>query len=297
MNDLNAKSIDIKRRLNDVMEDIIALDQAVEIYKKIEDAPIRVHINHDAAMVGDTLNTIPWILALAKRYGKNILVEGKFSNAVKPLVVGLPITFDSLTDPGPVIDFVADVKKSWDFCGPRGIHMLQGYFVLSGMEPPSLPVSLPLTVKDCGLSPGIVISPFCGSETQDPEKHVRVWYKERWNMLISFLISTGRTEHVYIVGGPNDDPTPFLQKGVTPVIGRPLTEIADLIQKSKLFISIDTGTSHLAHFCGVDRHLLLYPEVNFPTIHNNPRSQMLRSWPSEITIDLVIHEVAAILSK
>jgi hypothetical protein len=290
-------ALSLQARLDALSKDINAFEQAIEAHNGFSAAPLRVVVKHDAALVGDTLNTIPWMLALATRYNRRVYADGKFSNAVKPLVRGMPICFDAIEGVGPILEYVADVKESWNFTGPRGFHMLQGYFALAGMRPPTLPVTLPLATEPSNLQPGVVVSPFCGSEPQTPERHVRVWYQDRWNVLIEFLLSTGRTSHVYLLGGPHDDPTPFIREGVVPVIDYPLPQVLNLMQHSHLCVTIDTGTSHLAHYGGVDKHLLLYPEVNFPTIHTNPRARMLRAWPADISAEMVISEAAIMLAQ
>ncbi len=287
----------LQGRLDALAADVSSFEQAVDVHRQIATAPLKVIVRHSAPLIGDSLNTVPWMLALAERYGRTVHAGGQFHAAVKPLLAGMPISFDPVEGPGPAIEYVADVRASWDLAGPRGFHMLQGYFALAGMSPPPVPLSLPLVAEPCDLPPGVVISPFCGSETQSPERHVRVWYIERWNALIQFLLSSGRTSRIYLLAGPNDDPAPFLRDGVVPIVNYPLTKVLDLMQRADLCISIDTGTSHIAHFGGVDRHLLLYPEVNFPTIHANPRARMLRAWPQDIPVDLVISETVNLLAR
>jgi hypothetical protein len=287
----------LRGRLDALSGNINDFEERVEAHRGIDTAQLKVVVKHEAQNVGDTLNTIPWMLALAVRYNREVHAGGEFNNAVKALLVEMPIKFGPIEGPGPNIEFVADVKASWEFSGPRNLHMLQGYFALSGMPLPTLPVSLPFMSAPCNLPAGVVISPFCGGEPQEPEGHVRVWYIQRWNALIEFLLSTGRTPCVYVIGGDRDDPTPFLRDGVVPVIGYPLSQVLDLMQRADLCITIDTGTSHLAHFGGVNRHLLLYPEVNFSTIHTNPRARMLRAWPADISADVVINEAARMIAE
>ena len=259
------------------------------------DAPLRVVVKHRVEKIGDTLSTIPWMLALSEHYGRDVYAGGQFSEAVKPLVAEMPIRFDPIVGPGPVIEYTADVRASYDFSGPNGLHMSQGYFALAGMIPPGLPMSLPLVSEPSGMPPGIVISPFCGGKPEDPEHHVRSWYTDRWQALIEFLLSTGQAPRVYVIGGERDDPAPLLREGVVPLIGYPLVKVLGLMRCAPLCVTIDTGTSHLAHYGGVNRHLLLYPEVNFPTTVTNPRARMLRAWPKDISANLVISEAAAIL--
>jgi hypothetical protein len=228
-------SLALQRRLDALADDISAFERAVEVHRQVDIARLRVVVKHEAPTVGDTLNTVPWMLALAHRYGRDVHADGQFNAAVQPLLATMPIRFDPIEGPGPVIEFVADVRACWDFSGPRGFHMLQGYFALTGMSPPALPVTLPFVQESCDLPTGIVISPFCGGEPQDPERHVKVWYADRWNALIEFLLSTGRTPRVYVIGGGRDDPTPFLRDGVRTVIGYPLTQVLDLMRRAEPF--------------------------------------------------------------
>lgn len=256
-----------------------------------------VSVEHEAAMIGDTLNTLPFILALADRHQCPVHVVGKFNPAVQPLVSHLPVIFASPPAGMSTIAYTANVQRSWDYVGDRHLHMAQGHFALADMPMPELPICLPLRSEWCGLQPGIVISPFCGSEGQGTERHVRVWFADRWMAVIDALLARDDSARVYIGGGPNDDPTPFLRDRVTPVIGYPLPQVLDLIQRAPLFLSIDTGTAHLAHYGGVSRHVLLYSACIMKTTHENPRATVIQAWPSDITPEMVIDAATEILER
>jgi Flp pilus assembly protein TadD/capsular polysaccharide biosynthesis protein len=258
-----------------------------DLQRGVAEAPVVVSVQHEAAKIGDSLNIVPFILALALQYGRSICVRGQFSRALRPLVAHLPISFEEIDTSGPRIEYTADVKKSWEYAGPRGMHMLQGYFALAGMAYPDLPISLPLDSEPTPFAPGVVISPFC-AQREDNDRHVRVWFVDRWNAVIDFLLSREPTPRIYVVGGPEDDVGPFLRDGVIPVIGYSFTQVLDLMQRAQLCITIDTGTSHLAHFGRVSRHVLLYPAVNYFNIHVNPRARVIHAWPKEITAEQVI---------
>ena len=257
---------------------------------------IHVAVHHEAARVGDTVTTLPWMLALAERHAADVLVSGKFSDAVRSLTDGMPLVFDA---GGRTVtrSYVADVRASWEYAGPRGLHMSQGYFDLADMQRPALPISLPFRASEIDLPPGVVISPFSASERADSREHVRIWFPERWRAVIEHLLAAGVAARVYVVGGASDDPSPYLTSGVTPLMGQPLDRILALLRATPLFISIDTGLSHVAHFGGIDRHLLLYPEVNFPTLMTNPRATMLRAWPKDIAVESVIDAAMAIIAR
>jgi hypothetical protein len=61
-------------------------------------------------------------------------------------------------------------------------------------------------------------------------------------------------------------------------------------------ITIDTGISHLCHFGGVARHVLIYPACLADGFVKNPRGKTIRGVPKDIKVDQVwrlIQEIAA----
>jgi Glycosyltransferase 61/Glycosyltransferase family 9 (heptosyltransferase) len=251
--------------------------------------PVGVYIDHEAPALGDSLTAIPWMLEVARLNGTEVHVTGRFNKSLRPLVRLLPLRFSPVCGPGPVLQYRANVRAAWDAAGPRGLHMAQGHFLVAGMRAPELPITLPLVSEPSTLRPGFVFAPFSASEQIQEGRHAKMWPAERWRGLARHLRARFLRETVYLLGGPNDDPEPYLEEGTVPMLGKPLPQVLHLIRSARLFVSIDNGLSHLAHFAGVGHHLLLYPEITYPALVTNPRARVIRAWPSEITID----EVAA----
>jgi ADP-heptose:LPS heptosyltransferase len=145
-----------------------------------------------------------------------------------------------------------------------------------------------LNPEHCNLPPGLVIAPFAASGASAAANHITAWPVDRWNIVVDFLLSSGYAETAYVIGSPNDDPTPFLRLGVTQVIGYPLGQVLDLMRRAPLCVTLDTGISHLAHLGAIDNHVLICPEVDQPPPATNPRGKILRGRPSDITADQVI---------
>jgi len=261
----------------------------------LDTAPVVVSVEHGGSMIGDTLNTLPFILHLADQYRRPVHVIGKFHAAIRDLLTDLPVCFDLPSTDGPKISYTLSVQRSWDYVGPRGLHMSQGYFILNDTPRPELPITLPFRTERCELPTGFVVSPFCGSEPANTETHTRVWFVDRWHQVIDRLLAQRPDLPVYVIGGPGDDPVPYLRTGVVPVLGRPLPQVLDLLQRAPVTITIDTGTAHLAHFGGVSNHVLLYSVAVMKTTHQNPRATIIQAWPKDITANMVMDAVQTYL--
>ena len=177
------------------------------IFHALKNTPTTITIEHEAAMIGDTLNTLPFIMSLIEALGHPVHLAGKFHPAVRALVSDLPLTFGEPPASVTTLAFNLNVKANFQRIGPLKLHASQGYFAEAGLAFPELPIRLPLCVEQCGLTPGFVISPFCGSEPQVSERHIRVWFADRWRRVMEFLLTHKPDCNIYVVGGPKDDPT------------------------------------------------------------------------------------------
>lgn len=243
-------------------------------------------------MIGDSLCILPLALELANTFRKRVKMTGNFSGVIKPLVHGLPISFDDAIAPGR-IQINAVLSDANEFARSNDIHITQAFFVLAKMAPPPLPITVPLHTESCGLPPGIVVCPFT---TADPD-HVKRWYAERWMAVIDGLASAGKARVVYLVGGDGEAFHLYDHPLVQPINGRPLPVVLDLMRNSPLVMTVDTALSHLAHFGKVSRHLLLYPKVNPPSLGTNPRGKFIHGWPIEILPETVISEALKMIEQ
>ena len=99
--------------------------------------------------------------------------------------------------------------------------------------------------------------------------------------VVQELRGMGLVDRAYVLGARSvyacgrtveDDASAYKAAGIEPVFNRPLAQVLDLIRQAPLLLSIDTGIAHLAHYGGVDRHVLLYPGVFSNLWVPNPRA-------------------------
>ena len=242
------------------------------------EAVVHVGISHSETKVGDTLCVLPLIVELAKRCAIKVHVSGAFAEPVKALACRLPICFD-VAEGKPEIDIRVEIQTAYEQGRALDLHMAASICRLAGMRLPLLPMTLDLAASPLGLTPGIVLSPFSGSKNP----WYKVWPLERWLELTRHLLVT-RDEPVYVVGAFGEGAKPFADAGAVPLIGLPLPSVLQLMRQATLFVSIDNGLSHLAHFGGVPRHLLMYPALLPPRLVVNPRAKVLRGRPEDISV-------------
>lgn len=243
-------------------------------------------------LIGDTLAMVPFLL----HFQQPVHVTGLFNRHVIPLLGDAPITFDP-EGSGAGADFVIGAQRAWDHCQAKGWrHMAQVYFEQHGLPVPSLPITLPLVSSSCDLPPGIVISPFSVSDLGCN----KLWLHERWVYVVQTLRRLGMADRAYVVGSwsSGDSTSPYAVAGIRPVLDRPLTEVLDLLRKAPLVLGIDNGIAHLAHFGGVKRHVMVYPDCLSPHWAESPRAQHVRgSTPANISVDQVLEAARRILSS
>lgn len=258
-----------------------------------DETSVRVNIEHQGPpRIGDTLTVLPWILRLSELLHTRIYIRGLFSDLVKPLLMGNRLRFDRPPAPGPVLEFTADIERAFHTAGRIGLHMAQAYFLLSDIPMPPTPMTLPLYSEYSGVAPGFVIHPFTASDGG----HTKEWWPERWVQVMSYLRDLGPESPIYIVGGNDDDVSPYMTlRNTHAFVGRPLPQVLDLLRSATVFVSLDSGLSHLAHFGGVHRHILICGDVVPPTVAVNCRGRMIRGVPASITSDDVISMIKDIL--
>ena len=250
---------------------------------------VLVDIVHPETKIGDTLCVLPLIVQLAESCATEVHVRGAFAEPVKALVGRLPICFDP-PEEEPVIDIRVEIQKAYEQGRARDQHMAVSICRLAGMRLPLLPVTLDLAVCSLGLPPGIVLSPFSGSKNP----WYKVWPIERWLELTRHLTAS-RDEPVYVLGARDEDAGRFAGASARPLIGLPLPTLLQLMREAVLFVSIDNGLSHLAHFGSVPRHLLIYPALLPQHLVVNPRAQVLRGRPQDISEAHVISLAEAMI--
>lgn len=243
-------------------------------------------------LIGDSLSLLPFLLELSYQNDIEICVTGVFSEAVKPLIAHLPITFSP--EPCAKSDYATNVQDAFNLChGPRrDLHMAQSYFAMNDMPVPELPIRLDLIESYQCPAPGtVIVAPFSRSDIG----HNKLWYENRWAEVITALIRDGET--VSVIGGDEDDCSPYEAAGATAIKGYSLPNVLSLLWQTDLLLSIDNGISHLAHYGAVDRHVLLYPTCLSPNWARNPGATHVTGHPRDISPRQVIDAATAILGR
>ncbi|HET9019992.1 MAG TPA: hypothetical protein VFN46_10410 [Acetobacteraceae bacterium] len=242
-----------------------------------------ITVGHRERKIGDSLCAVPAILRLAQLSGRAVTLRGAFCPAVMPLLRDHPIRLDRGPTGGSPDGYRLDIQAVYDRAGRMNEHMATGFCRSLGLPAPALPVDPGLAADDIGLPPGVVISPFSGSANG----WYKVWPVSRWLDLTQRIAARYPAAPIYVVGAATDDVTPFLTGGLMPLIDFTLPEVLALIRAARVFVSIDNGLSHLAHFGRVSRHVLLYPALLAPALVANPRAHTIRATPQAITVDSV----------
>ena len=255
----------------------------------VADFTARLHIDHRETKIGDTLCVLPLIMQMAEICATDVHVSGAFAAAVRPLVAALPIRFDALQADAAITARV-DIAVAYNEGRALNQHMAASICRLAGWPLPALPISLALTAAPHDRPAGIVLSPFSGSANP----WYKAWPQSRWLRIVQYLRAT-QDDPIYVLAASGEDAAPFAHAGAIPLSGLTLPAVLSVMQRSSLFISIDNGLSHLAHFGAVPRHLLIYPELLPPNLVVNPRASVLRGRPEAIAVAQVIDRIQDLL--
>jgi ADP-heptose:LPS heptosyltransferase len=255
-----------------------------------------IYVKSNHPLIGDSLSFVPFLLALAEKHGE-VCVTGIFSEAVKPLIDRMPITFRIQDQHTPGLK--TDVTAALGYCHSqrRDLHMAQSYFALNHMPIPEVPMRLDMVVDDTAFLrsqplPYAVISPFSRSDAG----HNKLWYEDRWAQVITRLRQSYGRE-VFVLGDDKDNFYAYINAGAVPIRNRALPEVLSVIRHADVLITIDNGISHLAHFGGVDRHVLLYPMCLSKAWVDNPLAKKIYGRPSDITPAQVLGAAEAVTGR
>jgi ADP-heptose:LPS heptosyltransferase len=185
------------------------------------------------------------------------------------------------------------IRKAFDHANINKCHISQSHFITSGTHSPDLPIELPLYAAPCRLAIGAVICPFTASD----EGHSKLWWPERWVAVIDHLVKHRFIGTVYVIGGDADDFEPYRHPNAVPVRNMPLPRVLDLLRQAPVFASADSGPSHLAHFGGVSRHVLMLPGHVAAEVNQNPRGRIIHARASNVTAERMIGEIDRVLAR
>jgi hypothetical protein len=240
-----------------------------------------------SGLIGDSLSMVPFLAGVVEKHGEPVMVNERFAPVVKELLSEMPIHFsDQVENPAYKIDVFQAFSHTHS---GHNLHMAQAYFEMTRMgAAPQLPITLPFVSTPSPVpAGGIVISPLSVSD----HSHNKCWFEDRWAAVIQAMRVS---PPVYVLGGHGDNVDPYIEAGAIPIVGHPLTSVLSMLRECRLFISVDNGISHLAHFGGVRHHVLLYPICLNPHWVPNPGAKIIRNLPMNIEVTTVmaaIHEV------
>ena len=255
-------------------------------------------ILNTAWRLGDALCSIPAITAVSMQ-AENVHLLSRNGDVAALMHASDRIKhIDSIKDfrsiegklPGKAVKCV----NPWDamaYGHRQGIHMIQSYFHLLGLE---VPIYVPRPELDLASSSqpqqfDVLISPYSGSDNVNN----KCWPYEKWQVLIDELIADRLS--VGVLGTSRD---PKLFQNVSYVFDQSIPIVAATLSASRYgLISIDNGLSHIAHIIGIN-HLLLYPKVLAPSWVANPNSNCIRiiEAPSVLRVDTVKSNLNALLA-
>lgn len=243
-----------------------------------------------AGLIGDALCHVPYLDWLAKAYKSHVVINHMNSH-VAAMLDGYPITFANLDPARPV----KRLRLITAFLRKHECHMAQAFFKLAGQEMPELPLTLRLKSQPCNLEPGLVLSPYSRSDISLN----KIWPHERWVETVQTLRGEGRISRAYVVGAAAyDGADQYAAAGIEPVLDRPLSQVLHLIRQAPLLLSIDNGISHLAHFGGIDRHVLLYPGCLPICWARNPRAEIVTAGrPVEVPVVQVLQAARKMMDR
>ncbi len=257
----------------------------------MSDGPICVDIVHSEGKIGDTLCVVPLILQLAELAGTEVHVIGAFAEPVKALTQRLPIRF-GVPDGEDAINIRLDVSRAYAQGRLLNLHMVASLCRIASVPVPRLPVALDLVTVSVVLPPGIVLSPFSGS----PDPWYKIWPLSHWLGLTRHLAAS-QDLPVYVMGAGGEAADRFADAGAIPLMGLPLPAVLQVMRDAAMFVSIDNGLSHLAHFGTVKQHLLIYPEMLPPRLVVNPWARVLRERAKNISVERVIGHVEEMMRE
>lgn len=241
--------------------------------------------------IGDALASLPYLRMLAEQdSGRQIaFINDTFCKPVRDLIADWGWRFGSDVQAPlgiPVVQM--DLHKVFNRCNviQPDLHMAQGWFACANQPVSSLPIDLPFYIEEPErpwTRDEICISPFSRSDY----KGNKLWPLDRW-VEVANALAHGRESYIRILGADSDHFGVFAGRGYSWAVGWPLPRVLGLLRRCKLFLSVDNGISHLAHFGGVAHHLLLAPKCLSESFVRNPRGRHIRDEPAAIGIDQVV---------
>jgi hypothetical protein len=253
----------------------------------------------DSGRIGDSLAMLPFMLKTVRDRGP---MESAQVHGLNPAVADLiapvaPFFFNQeIPEGAEVEEFVLNVQEAYWNYSPT-IHMAQSYFQRYNCPVPELPIAIDFPTRGVqNYRPDIaVIAPYSWTDWNGN----KLWPHDRWISVVERLRAQNIIQGAYVVGSSSvDDYQVYANWAITPFFDRSLADVLNLIQSCGLFLSVDNGISHLAHYASVSHHVLLYPGCLKPTWVCNPHGIMVRrDAPAAVTVDDIMAAVQQVLVR
>lgn len=256
-----------------------------------------IHIDAEyQGLIGDALCAVPYMKYLCDRHGTQAIVTD-FNKPVQALLTDYPFIFADSAPDFAEARYRMDLHAAWkmNFDADWPYHMGQFYFAYYGCPVPPIPINLPMHSEPSGLPPGLVLTPYSRTNSEDNNK---LWPHERWVEVLRHLRNLGLVDRIYIVGASGDCADPYQNEpGVQVIFDRPLPQILTLLRDSPLVLGLDNGISHLTHLAGVHRHVMIYADCLPPRFAENPRGVHVRGpRPVDIGVSQVLAAAMDVLT-
>lgn len=237
-----------------------------------------------AVLIGDALCHVPYMAWLCKKHDTRARIHGYNKYVADLLSKTYPFDFTDGLD-NSIPQFRLSIHEAFPLFHDQ-CHMAQAFFKQNNEPPPPLPIQLDFQEEPCGLPAGLVVAPFSRSDLNNN----KLWPHERWIEVIQKLRCEGAIDRAYVVGvSGRDDHALYAGAGIDPIFDRPLSQVLHLLRQAPVFLSIDNGISHIAHFGGVRRHVLLYPGCLPKCWVENPHAiQVTADCPINVQTDSIL---------
>lgn len=248
-------------------------------------------------LIGDALASVPYARYLCEKHRTRAFMTDGFNGPVQALLPDQPFVFTDPTEPVDAV-YSMNLPEAWqlNFRMRWRWHMGQIYFAYYKEPVPHLPMCYPMHTVPSGWPSGLVVTPF--SRTNSPDNN-KFWPHERWHEVIHQLLDAEVADCAYIVGTADDDFSEYVyDPEIICVKDNPLPLVLDMMRTSPLVLGLDNGISHLCHFGGVSRHVMIYADCLPPLLAENPMGEHVRGkFPINITVEQVMDAAARVLAK
>jgi hypothetical protein len=212
--------------------------------------------------IGDAISALPLLWQLSRMEPLSVYFS---CNAVRSLCNFAAISQE------PLDGSTLDIQEFAGAAEVQGLHLVQSWFWRLGLAPPEPPFEWPLIpVEPPPSEVTAVFAPFSGGSRSTeawppPALFSNQWPKANWLRLLSALRDRG----VCLLCSGDDDVGPFRDMGAIVLAGRDLREVAGVLQRAAVVLTIDNGIAWLAQALQPP-HVLLQSSRHPRTWTTNP---------------------------